>query len=224
MLTVCTVQYGNYCRQGARYVNNLFSMVDRHLGGQPYRRICFTDSSFEICPSIDCQELPHNVKGWWNKLYLFSPSLFDKGDRVLYFDLDTVILQSIELLADCKSDFAILRDFGRPKGLGSGVMLWEAGKVNEIWEQWCAEDRPILSGGDQAFIEVVAHRKWGHRIGAHRILQDLFPGMFASFKWQCEGGPGNHSVVCFHGKPKPHDCETPWVAAEWNSNRRRIAA
>lgn len=214
MLNVCCVKWGS--SYGPEYVNNLFAMIERHLGCDWWNPVCFTDNRSGIDSWAECRELPIDVDGWWNKLYLFSPDAFPKGERVLYFDLDTVILGDISELAKCRSDFAALQDFYRPRGIGSGVMTWQAGAVDDFWTQWNAEDRPILSGGDQAWIEVMAHRKWGHHILHHRVLQQLFPGMFASFKADCAAGAAPDArVVCFHGQPKPHNCGVQWIADAW---------
>jgi hypothetical protein len=31
---------------------------------------------------ITVRPLPAGLNGWWNKLYLFAPGLFPKGDRI----------------------------------------------------------------------------------------------------------------------------------------------
>src|SRR5262249_6678812 len=46
--------------------------------------------------------------------------------------------------------------------------------------------------------------------------QDIFPGDFVSYKLDCQPFPPLLAkVVCFHGKPKPHECED-WVTDVWN--------
>jgi uncharacterized Rossmann fold enzyme len=48
------------------------------------------------------------------------------------------------------------------------------------------------------------------------ILQDLYPGFFASYKTHCNPyPPSGTSVVCFHGLPRPHEVEQKWVKDVW---------
>ncbi len=223
MLTVACVKWGDM--YGAGYVNNLHQMLRRSLAGQ-FRFNCFTDNIAGLDASmrwhngrlleIAPRALPGNLIGWWNKLWLFSPGLFPAGSRVLYLDLDTVLLDDITAIAQCTSEFAILRDFYRPRGLGSGVMMWEAGRMTDIWDGFMADGYPDLPGGDQSYIEIAAHRKWGHRLPADCILQNLYPGAFVSYKVECADGPPlGARVVCFHGQPKPHNCGAGWIDRHW---------
>ena len=66
------------------------------------------------------------MNGWWNKLYLFKDGLFPKGDRILYFDLDTVITGRLDEIASYDGNFAILRDWLEPEIVNSSVMAWQA--------------------------------------------------------------------------------------------------
>jgi len=216
MLNVACVKWGT--AYGPEYVNNLAYMVARHLQ-EPYKFVCFTDDDRGIdYDYVTIGPLPGNLAGWWNKLWLFAPDTLPIGDRILYLDLDTAIIDNIDNIARCQDHFAILRDFYRPRGLGSGVMLWEAGRMNAIWESFVADDYPDLPGGDQSYIEVVAHRIWGHRLPEELFLQHLFPDAFVSYKAHCaDGPPPDARIVCFHGQPKPHNCGADWIAPHWRS-------
>jgi uncharacterized Rossmann fold enzyme len=195
-LTVACVNVGNYCERGEQYVRTLQDMVARNLD-TPHRFVCFTDAPIE---GIECRPVPEGLKGWWAKLWLFHEL---KGPT-LYLDLDTVITGPLEALEP--GEFACLRDFYRPDGLGSGVMLWN-GDLSKIWHDWNSSGRPALHGGDQEWIEQ-AHPH------AHR-LQDVYPGLFASFKRDAmDGIPSGASVVCFHGQPRPHEVGG-WVPDVW---------
>jgi CTP-dependent riboflavin kinase/uncharacterized Rossmann fold enzyme len=196
-LTVACVNVGNYCGQGETYVRTLRDMVGRNLE-TPHRFVCFTDSPID---GIECRPVPDGLTGWWAKLWLFHEL---KGPT-LYLDLDTVITGPLEPL-DYQGEFACLRDFYRPDGLGSGVMMWN-GDLSRIWRDWDESGRPILQGGDQEWIE----QAYPH---AER-LQDVFPGLICSFKVDAtEGIPKDASVVCFHGKPRPHEV-AGWVSDVW---------
>jgi Protein of unknown function DUF115/Methyltransferase domain len=215
MLTVCTVNAGNYCGRGADYVNRLFDGVRRNLqAGFKGRFVCFTDDPTGLDEGIETRPLPGGLEGYWNKLYLFSPAAFQQGERVLYLDLDTCITGPLDHIAAYNGDFAILRDVYRPAGLQSSVMLWEAGRYN-FWEMWEALKRPLDPLGDQGILEI-AFDHYPERYGQAQILQDLFPGKFRSYKQQCRVEiPRNTSVVFFHGKPRPHEIESGWVPEVW---------
>src|SRR5258708_30153047 len=97
-LTVCCVRQGE--RYGPEYVRRLYAAVRRNItAGTEGRFVCFTDQPDELPDAIEMRALPEGVVGWWNKLYLFKAGLFDDGDRILYFALDTVILRPLDAIA-----------------------------------------------------------------------------------------------------------------------------
>jgi len=209
MLNVVTVNWRNYQGMGVKYTDILFDSVRRNLPeGFPGRFIVFTDdTSEEYAPGIEVRELPVNhLHGWFNKLALFKDGLFPDGDRVVFFDLDTVITGKLDDLAAYDGPLALLRDYYRPFGRQSSVMAWEAGKHGAIWSLYVDESYPLVMGGDQSWIEGFEPA----------ILQDIFPGMFASYKADhCQSGPRKGaSVIVFHGHPRPHECGG-WVKHVW---------
>lgn len=211
-VTICCVQAGNYQGRGAEYVNNLYDMVVRNMpAGVPFRFVCFTDDKTGLTEGIEARDLPEpNLEGWWNKLALFKRGVFADGERVVYFDLDTLIVGPLDDIVRYSGSFALLRDFYRPDGYGSGVMAWEAGDPwdKDIWEAWNDADRPAIVGGDQAWLEKVVH--------IPNILQDLYSDKFVSYKVHCKPyPPQGSSVVCFHGEPRPHNCTQKWVQDVW---------
>jgi uncharacterized Rossmann fold enzyme len=204
---VACVKWGSM--YGAEYVNILHDMVRRNLSNNvPGKFVCFTDDPSGLDDGIEVRFLPEGLGGWWNKIFLFSDAAFDKGDRVVYFDLDTVITGSLDDIVRYGGEFAILRDFYRPLGFGSGVMAWEAGKHDYLWEEFKTEGCPVLPGGDQEWIENKLRIK-------PDLLQSIYPQAFASYKVSCrEMFPKHCKVVCFHGEPKPHNAGG-WVNNIW---------
>lgn len=211
MLRVACVDSQNYEGRGLEYVQILHDMVSRNLPeGYPGEFVVFSDYRDDYGPEILTRRLPGDIPGWFNKLYLFKDGLFNVGDRIVYFDLDTVITGKLEKLVEYDGRFATLRDFYRPKGLQSSVMLWEAnGFASRIWKEW-EHARPLMDGGDQAWIEAVYDEL------KVDILQDLFPGDFASYKAdKCYAKPPKSAkVIVFHGKPRPSDAGG-WVDQVW---------
>ena len=200
MLDIVCVKQGR--KYTAQYVNTLRDMVQRNLPASfEGRFLCFTDDPAGV--ECETRPLPAGVTGWWSKLYLFDAC---RG-RTLYFDLDTLIVGPLDDIAAYDGSFAILRDFYRPDGMQSSVMAWN-GDFSRIWQAWLDAGRPLLSGGDQEWVE--------QQIGQVDIWQDMHPGVFASFKGsRCWFGPAaGASVIVFHGEPRPHQVGG-WVAEVW---------
>jgi uncharacterized Rossmann fold enzyme len=209
MLNICCLCTG--LAFGNEYVEILYSMVRRNLaGGTRGRFIVFTDdpSRFSSMAGVETRTLPSWLKGWWGKLYLFSEDAFPKGERVLYFDLDTVITGPLDEIAAYDGPLAILRDAYRPHGFQSSVMAWRAGSMEFLWDDWLFAGEPHVNGGDQAWIEQTLCFK-------PDLWQELFPGKFRSYKTDCtEFVPRGTSVVFFHGFPRPHQAPG-WVQDVW---------
>jgi hypothetical protein len=155
----------------------------------------------DFVPLVDADPWP----GWWAKLGLFRPGLFT--GRILYLDLDSVVVGDLSDLAAYAGPFAMLSDFLRPVRPASGVMAWDAGAEapRAIWDAWMRDPEGHMhahqGGGDQAFIRSVVGD------GVDR-LQDHVPGQLVSYKVHCKDGvPDGARVVSAHGRPKPWDAE-----------------
>jgi hypothetical protein len=158
-------------------------------------------------PGVVTVRLRYNFPGWWSKLELFSDAI--PGD-LLYFDLDTVVLGSIEpLLKVGKS--TVLRDFYKPNLMGSGLMYIAESDKPRIWEAFIADP-------DKAIRTCVTRAKWGDQgflqdfLGNAQKWQDILPGEIVSYKVDCRRRlPARARVICFHGKPRPWDLPLPWI-------------
>lgn len=206
-LTVACVQVGNYEGRGAQYVNNLAAMVRRNIT-RPYRFVCLTDDPKGLHDGIEAKPLPSIIlRGWWAKLYLFAPNVFPVGERVLYFDLDTLILDNIDDYADYGGEFAGLGCFRSHRIFGSGLMAWPAGSVDHIWTDWMSAGRPVGDGADDSWIASV-------HPDAVRIQRKLQGVVSYKFHKCAKGPPEGARIVCFQRRPKPHEC-TNWVKQVW---------
>ena len=199
MLSVIAVKNGT--KYGPEYVNRLFWAVKRHLSVE-HEFICLTDNPKGLHHEIEVERDESGLPGWWAKMRLFDVNspMRSEHNRVLFFDLDTIIVDSIDFMAQYTGPFAILRDFYRPDGYGSGVMILGENFGQHIWDRFAANAQYTINTlhGDQNFIERTYR-------GAER-LQDLFPGKFVSYKVHCQKSvPKDASVVCFHGVPKQSD-------------------
>lgn len=193
-LIVC-VKVGT--KYGAEYVNRLAAMVRRHTS-TPYEFLCLTDDR----AGVDCASAPIDCEypGWWAKLVLFKPHPALAARRVIFLDLDTVIVGNIDFLLDYQGPFAILRDFYRPNGYGSAVMSIAPGYGCAIWQKLAEHPKLWMAefAGDQDFIRMC--------VDGADLWQDLYPSKIVSYKVHCgQGIPEGTVVVCFHGEPKPPD-------------------
>jgi hypothetical protein len=212
MINVVCAHVGNYCDRGTEYVQRLFDGIDKHL--YTYRPWCITDNPAMIPDGIRTIEADPCVQGWWNKISLFRPGILPKGERVLYFDLDTIIKGDLSDIANYRGKFAMLRDFYFKGNLNSGLMAWEAGTMDHLWRVWDRCGRPQYHpGGDQAWIEEIQETA--------DLWQDLIPNQIFSWKTECRDGvPSNARVICFHGQPRPHETEL-WSSTDDTTGRVR---
>jgi hypothetical protein len=186
VITVACVQVGNYCGRGAEYVNKLRAAVNRNLL-VPHRFECITES---------------DKPGWFAKCDLFKPGLF--SGRVLYLDLDTLIVGSLDRLVLNKG-ILHLRYWGwRRNDYGSGVMVWDAGEHEEIFKLYDSTV-PQRFKGDQ---------DWIRHCGEWPALPT---GLNVSYRYHCKSGPDSGaSTISFHGSPKPHEFPAEhWVTRAW---------
>lgn len=208
MLTVACV-----LRSGGEYqpehVKHLRSNVKKYLAF-PHRFVCVTDTPIE---DVHCILLRHNWPGWWSKMELWRPGLF--GGTVLYFDLDTVLVSSIDNMIGGHR-FTVLRNMWATKEshdrIGSGVMAW-AGDLSALYEtfaadplKWMGTTQTPDNWGDQGFIQrhsPVEMERW----------QDRHPGRVVSWRKDCKRGvPQGASIVVFGGPARP------WKSPLWGKH------
>lgn len=188
---VCVLKSGGV--YGPEYVEKLYTGVCEHL----------MDCEFHVLsdvPGVATIPLKHNWSGWWSKLELFRPKLFD--GPVLYFDLDTVIQDDLHDIAASIHGFTMLSDFTRPKEVASGVMAWD-GDYSYLYQTFASHpqkwQKMYPQRGDGLFIA-------DHLRETPYRWQELVPRQIVSYKVHRRKGQGQDaSVVCFHGNPRPHE-------------------
>ncbi len=215
MLTVVCV-----CKSGGDFDSTWVRHLERscfHNIPGFHQFICLTDQ--EMGGSfIKTVPLEHGWKGWWSKIELFKPGLFELGRSILYIDLDTVVCRDITHLfgaIDC--DLLLLRDFYRPQThRATGMMGWTAGQFADIYNAFSEDPDWFMRKyrSDQEFIH------WLIPTRLVRFWQDEFPGHVVSYKIHCQKAlPGDAHVVCFHGQPRPNSqqvrIESPWMIEKW---------
>lgn len=200
---------------GPEYVNILRDMVSRNLPeGYPGRFVCLTDDPTGIEEGIEIIPLPEDLYTWWGKLYMFKRGLFKDGERLFFLDLDTVIIGALDDVVSYNGKFATLKDFYFPSQLGPAIILWEAGDfAGTIWDEWVSTGKERHLGGDLWWLNNLDQGRFSKNVD---ILQHLYPKQFVSYKADCHPYPPKGArVVCFHGQPKPHNCQDDWVKHAW---------
>ena len=161
---------------------------------------------------LDDEVLQSDWPGWWAKMELFAP--WNRHLRpCLYLDLDTYVLEEIDDLLEYEfEDFWMLRNFNIPERGGSGVMLIPE-DVEHIWRKWIVDPETHMKRhekrGDQGFLEQFPFKR----------LQDRFDGIGSYKRNKLQDDPKGFRVVCFHGKPKPHETNG-WAGEIWTRYRR----
>lgn len=192
MITVAVVNHGDYLSRGQQYTDTMRAMVARNLS-EPHEFVCLKDVG------------PH--RGWWSKVELFRPGRFT--GRVLYLDLDSVVVGALDELAATKGTID-LADWGWPTHtLCSSVMVWDAGEHAEIFAGFTRS--ATLPGkvmrrfrGDQDWI---THLGGWDALPAH---------LCRSYRYDCKKAPPPGCVhVSMHGQTKPHEITTGWVPEKW---------
>jgi len=151
---------------------------------------------------------PVDLRGWYNKLYLFKPGVL--SGPCVFLDLDTAIVGNLDEIFQYEGDLCILRDFHRQLRFGSGLIAFRAEAMAPVWNEFVRRSCPVMHSGDQQFIQEVMKEA--------DFFQDLHPGRGVSYRVPCRKGgvPAYARVVCFHGPPRPHEIEDPLLLAQWD--------
>lgn len=218
------------------YVERLYNMLKRHIS-LDIRLHVYTEASRPVPAPMIKHELVdwginHPRRGWWYKMQLFNPE--HHAGPLLYFDLDTVIVQNIDWIWQQHSTayFWAVRDFKylwRPNhnGLNSSIMWWNTANHKNIWNSFAEQDLTDVMKkypGDQDYISDMIPQNQRKFFDQRRIQ---------SWRWQClDGGydfrrrrhltPGagtcitqDTSVMIFHGMPKPAQITDQAIVTHW---------
>lgn len=159
-LTVACVWVKGHVPYPVEYVSRLSAMVAKRLD-RPYRMVCLTDRPGQVPDGVEAITIPNPrpLDGWWSKLELFNPQHGVTG-RVLYLDLDTLLVKSLDPIVDLPASFALIPHTGRFKGFrnkavvrrfNSSVMVFDAGINHRLYKDWTPAVAERLHG-DQDWI------------------------------------------------------------------------
>lgn len=145
----------------------------------------------------------YNWVGWYALYEMFAPDF--KYRPCLYFDLDTYILGSIDHLYIPPKELMLITDFYQTRRENSGVMALPE-NVDHIWQ--AVKTLPNGSSPPGNVLNELPHGN----------LSKQFPNQIISYKaHNCYDKRPDAPVMCFHGKPKPHETEG-WAKRFWLHN------
>jgi hypothetical protein len=220
------------------YVEKLHSMLSRHLT-RGVRLHVYTEASRAVPQHmvrhnlLEWSGISGRKRSWWYKMQMFNPA--HHQGQLLYFDLDTVIVDNIDWIVDLSPFyFWTIRDFrvlwkADVQNMNSSVMYWDTTKWSHVWSNFEKNGASkIISryqhGGDQEYLTTVI---------APEKRQFMDPDRIVSWRWTAlDGGmnftnrtynrPGrgtilapNNSVLVFHGDPKPHETSDNLIKKHW---------
>lgn len=176
-LTVACVLVKGHVDFSPVYVERLLLMVRRFVD-RPFRFVCLTDQPGAMPDGVEAIRIATpKEKGWWSKIELFNPGHGLRG-RVLYLDLDVLVVRSLDEIIDFAAPFALVPDAGNFKGAdgravvkryNSSCMVWNAGHCDRLFKEWFPSIAARL-WGDQDWIgermpdEAVMPLAWFPRI------------------------------------------------------------
>jgi len=218
-------------KYSADYVNILYAMVKRHLSVS-YTFHCITDDSRQLRSDIVVHELPDvGVDGIWRKLMSFQDNFLDLQDEfIVSFDLDVVIVDSIDFLCECpEKTFVIGRNWSRGSDAAraSGTLYrLKVGSHSFIWDKFISNPDAAINNF-HGKNRLIGEQNW---LNANIEKFEFFPlGKIVSFKRHCQARghillgkigerigfstsrfgkasiPRGASVISFHGDPLQPD-------------------
>ncbi len=220
------------------YVERLYNMLSRHLS-RGVRMHVYTESTRAVPDHMvrhDLVEWPGisgRKRSWWYKMQMFNSA--HHSGQLLYFDLDTVIVDNIDWMLNLSPAlFWTIRDFRylwKPdmQNMNSSVMYWDTTKWANIWEDFTQHGAAKIAsryqhGGDQEYLTSVIPPEKRRFMDENRIVSwrwtALDGGM--NFKNRTYNRPSrgtllapNNSVLVFHGDPKPHEVNDVVIKQHW---------
>lgn len=210
----------------AEHVNTLRRMVARHYPDN-HRFICVTDDAYGIDQRVEIVPLWHdhasvpNPTGsgrptCYRRLKLWSRdaaemlSLYE-GDRIVWLDLDTVIVGDLRPLWNRDEDVVLWRN---PENLwpyngATGIMT--IGARPQVWEDFDPIESPARThaagyrGSDQAWLSLTipGEATWSQADGVHYVHDTAWTNKRVL--------PDGARLVFFTGRRPPWASTLPWV-------------
>lgn len=159
-LTICCVLVKGEYPYTPEYVRRLKAMTDRFCA-RPFRFVCLTDQPQSMPPGVEAIPIEKFDVSFacWSKLQVFDPKHGFSG-RMLYIDLDSLVVAPLDPIIDFPADFALTEDAfvierahldvdrrtGRRlvRRFNSSVMVWNGGEQTDLYTKWTPSDAERL--------------------------------------------------------------------------------
>jgi len=210
-------------KYGSEYVNRLYAMVRRHLGGE-FNFVCLTDDADGIRPEVQCLPIPPlqvdlapgQRDGAWKKLTTFEADLHGLRGTALFLDLDVVIVGRLDEFFTQPGQFLIIHDYPRFWRFGervvgnSSVYRFELGAHADLLAHFRAnmDEMRAKYRNEQDFLSHFLHHQgklaywppqWCPSFKYHGI-----PAWPTNY-WRAPFVPEGARIVIFHGECNPPD-------------------
>jgi len=123
---VCVLRNGGKVGYDATWVEKLKNSVARNLTLE-HKFVCFSDCNLSV-PTIPLDLADH---GFWSKMQMFKPNLFN--GPVLYLDLDTVVCQNIDSVVARLQDQNFVMWNEADKNIHSSALMFWQGDHSYLW-------------------------------------------------------------------------------------------
>lgn len=179
------------------WVEKLYNGFNRNLT-VPFKFVLFSERERRLSKNIVQERMISSDKpdyGCFTEPYRLNQPMILVG-------LDTIIVRNIDHLAEwCLTEnmIALPRDPYQPDRTINGVALVPPDR-GEVYTRWNGEnDMEWLRTFTTAYID------------------DLWPGHVVSLKFHDvrRRGLQDARIVYFHGRPKPHELNLPWIREHW---------
>lgn len=196
MITVATVYhespnvpYFSKCYT-PEWVDKLYRGISRNYH-EPFRFVCLTDREYEFEERVEQERL------WTTNWPTASIQAYGiNAERIAFMGLDTIITGNLTEIFGYGGPLAVPRDPYNPGSPCNGVVLCPPRP--DIVETPSDSDMRVFDGFEKDY------------------LDDIFPGLIKSYKVHVlPHGMGDARIVYFHGEPKPHVLDDPWIKENW---------
>lgn len=193
-MNVCCVKWGT--KYSAKYVNNLYSMVERNLPVD-FKFYCLTEDPTDICSEVNIIPVRSDLTKWWLKFDLLR--IFSGPGTNILFDLDIVIINPLnKLLAVDPQKLLVLPTAWKegmvkpcandryPTMYNSSIMMWKDHQGYSIarrFEQYKVESLMRYKGVDRFLYNervdvgtLPSDIAYSYKLGA-RYIEDGMPGI-----------------------------------------------
>lgn len=142
------------------YVRYLRAAVARNYSPR-HRFVCLTDRASHLSDvdTVSVKPVP-GIPGWWSKVELFNKK-HELSGRVVYLDLDVLVVGGLQAIADYPAEFALVPHAGTFRGTNrlkvvprynSSVMAWDVSdRMHRLYDLW-TPNVPRRLWGDQDYI------------------------------------------------------------------------